>query len=223
MKTEKKRILIVDDEEDITWAISKNLKNSNTNLEIECAHDGDTAYDLLNNQTFDLVVSDVRMPGRDGFQLMLDIRKKSPVTKIIIMTAYGSQDIMEKADTFGSYFYIEKPFDIGYLKQLVFDALEIDKTGFVGHIDKAGLGELIELNCSSKSNSQLTVTSQNGVGTIYFNNGNVIHAECGGLKSERAFYNILNWNTGTFRITRRGTNTQRSIFKDWKTLLHQCS
>ena len=50
---EKKRILIVDDEEDITWAISKNLKNSNTNLEIKCVHDGDAAYKLLNDQTFD--------------------------------------------------------------------------------------------------------------------------------------------------------------------------
>ena len=221
--SDRKTILIVDDEEDITWAISKCLSNMNFNFNIFCVNNGDKAYELLCRKSFDLVVTDIRMPGRNGLQLVLDARKIHAPIKVIIMTAYGSQEVMERADILGSYFYIEKPFDISYLKQVIFNALEIKTDGFKGQLEYAGIREVIELNCSTKSNSSLFVYKKKEKGTIYFRNGDIVHAECGQLKGESAFFNILNWGQGSFKIKHDPISTKRTISRDWKSLLYQCT
>lgn len=218
--TAPKKVLIVDDEEDITWGISKSLAKT-YDFEIDCAHSGDAALEILSRKHYDLVLSDVRMPGRDGLQLLLDIRRICPNTKMIIMTAYGSQEIKHQVESRGGFFYIEKPFDIGYLKQIILEALEIDDNGFNGYIDNAGIRELVELNCTRKRNTLLSITKNEKQGTIYFDNGDVIHAECGELKGERAFFNILNWGSGSFKIKPASIKQNRTILRDWRTLLHQ--
>lgn len=216
-----KRILIVDDEEDITWGISKCLDKTNHSFDVHCVSTGDQALEILRKFRFDLVVSDIRMPGRSGLELLLDIRKQYPQTKIIIMTAYGSQEIRERAEKRGSFFYIEKPFEIGYLKQLIFEALEINNNGFKGYLNNAGIRELVEFNCVGKRTSSLLVSKDKEQGTIYFKNGDIVHAECGDLSGERALLNILNWGAGNFKIFPNALTIKRTILRDWKTLLHQ--
>jgi len=220
--SDPKRILLVDDEEDITWAISRSLMNCDFDMEVICANDGNVALEHLRQQPFDLVISDIRMPGRDGLQLVLDIRRLHPTTKVIIMTAYGSAEVMERADTLGSFFYIEKPFDVGYLKRLAFQAMEFDAPGFHGALDHAELRDLVQLYCSNKSNSSLFVSESNKMGKIYFKNGDVVHAECGTLYGERAFFSMLNWSNGTFKVNHDDRAQDRTISRDWRSLLHQC-
>ncbi len=218
-----KKVLIADDEEDISWAISRSLHKVNPDIEVTCVDSGDKAFEHIQDEQFDLVVSDLRMPGRTGLELIAEIRIRHPETKIILMTAYGSQEVMDKSDALGSFFYLEKPFDIGYLKQLVLEALELRGDGFNGAIDRAGIRELVEMNCSNKSSSSLIIFRMEENGAIYFRNGDIIHAECGNLEGERAFFNILNWNKGTFRINRDVFSIQRTISRDWRSLLHQCA
>jgi CheY-like chemotaxis protein len=220
--TVHKKILIVDDEEDIAWGISKCLDKTIYSFEVHCVNTGDEALEMLKKFSYDLVVSDIRMPGRNGLQLLLDIRKQYPQTKIIIMTAYGSQEMKERAEKRGSFFYIEKPFETGYLKQLVLEALGINNNGFKGFLENAGIRELVEFNCTSKRSSSLFVSKDKEQGTIYFKNGDIVHAECGDLTGERALLNILNWGKGNFKIRPNVLTMKRTILRDWKTLLHQC-
>ncbi|MFQ5823768.1 MAG: response regulator [bacterium] len=218
----QKKILIVDDEEDITWGISKSLANANYAFDVHCVNSGTQALAMIDQNRFDLVVSDIRMPGRNGLQLLLDIRKKCPNTKIIIMTAYGSQEIKERAEKQGSFFYIEKPFEIGYLKQIILNALEVYNNGFKGYLNNVGIRELVEFNCASKRTSSLWISKDEEQGTIYFRNGDIIHAECGKLSGERALFNILNWSKGNFKIIPNVLTIKRTILRDWRTLLHHC-
>jgi CheY-like chemotaxis protein len=217
----RKRVLIVDDDEDLTWGIAKNLAKENNKFEVQCVNSGDQALNLMKKKSFDLIVSDIRMPGRDGLQLILDVKKKYPATKVIIMTAYGSQEVQEEADKCGSFFYIEKPFEIGYLKQLISQALNLYLSGFKGYLYSSGIRELVEFHCTSKRTSSLMVSKDREQGKIYFKNGEIIHAECGNLIGERALFNILNWGRGTFKITPDVFRIKRTILRDWKTLLHQ--
>ena len=119
----KKSILIVDDEEDLIWSISKTLAKTDERLEVICVQDGDAALAVLSKRPVDVVVSDVRMPGRDGLQLLEEIRFNYPGTKVIIMTAYGSEE-MQTRITARTPYYLEKPFEIQYLKRLIYTALE---------------------------------------------------------------------------------------------------
>ena len=122
-KLRLKSILIVDDEEDLIWSISKTLTKTDDQLEVICVQDGDSALEVLARRPIDLVVSDVRMPGRDGLQLLEEIKFNYPRTKVIIMTAYGSEE-MQTRITARTPFYLEKPFEIQYLKRLIYVALE---------------------------------------------------------------------------------------------------
>ncbi len=118
----KKSILIVDNEEDLIWSISKTLTRADEKLEVTCVQDGDSALEVLARKPVDVVVSDVRMPGRDGLQLLEEINCHYPQTKVIIMTAYGSEDMQNHIHARTPY-YLEKPFEIQYLKRLIYTAL----------------------------------------------------------------------------------------------------
>lgn len=124
--TATKKILIVEDEEDILWAVSKSLTRRNVDIDVHWATNGLQADEMLRQNRYDLVVSDICMPGRDGIELSMDIRKMYPHTKIILMTSCSHAEIMHRAGELREYTCVEKPFDIGHLRALVFEALGFD-------------------------------------------------------------------------------------------------
>ena len=121
MNLKSNKILIVDDEEDLTWSISKSLIRDNALLEVICVNSGDEAFKILETISIDLVISDIRMPGKSGLELLDQIEKKYPHIKMIIMTAYGSPAIERKIRNTKNAYYVEKPFDIHELKKLIFN------------------------------------------------------------------------------------------------------
>ena len=126
MVSEKKRILIVDDEEDITWSLSRKLKNQHY-LEVLCANSGQCALNLLSQYPIDLLVTDLRMPGISGLKLLSEVRSKYPRTRIIIMTAYGSLEIKAIIEKWDQTDYIEKPFEFNDLRQLILSRLNTNQ------------------------------------------------------------------------------------------------
>jgi two-component system, response regulator, stage 0 sporulation protein F len=123
MRSQKKMILIVDDEEDITWSISKGMSKDNPGLEVVCANDGDTALDILSSKKIDLLVTDIRMPGVDGRQLFEQVRQLNPSMHILVMTAYGSRDVNEWLKAFGTVECIEKPFEIAEIRKRILNVI----------------------------------------------------------------------------------------------------
>ena len=124
MERAKKRVLIVDDEEDLTWSISKKLAKDNDPFEVICANSGTSALDILSKNHIDLVVTDLRMPGLNGWQLLNEVKIRYPTTNVILMTAYGSAEVKEALERWAKTGYIEKPFEINDLRKLIFHLLE---------------------------------------------------------------------------------------------------
>lgn len=122
------KILIVDDEEDLTWSLSRKLGRAPSNLDVVCANSGLKALEVLQATPIDLVLTDLRMPGINGLQLLSEIRSKYPQTRVIVMTAYGSPEIQEAINHWGETEYIEKPFEINELRRLIFNQLAHDTT-----------------------------------------------------------------------------------------------
>lgn len=123
MRVDKKSILIVDDEEDLTWSLSKRLSRDKDVIEITCANSGVNALKILSQKQFDLMVTDLRMPGVSGIQLLNEVRSKHPATHVIVMTAYGSLEIKEALDHLGEAGYIQKPFEFDDLRNLIYTSL----------------------------------------------------------------------------------------------------
>jgi len=102
------KILIVDDEPNMLHMLSSILKQAG--FEARCAENAGRALDLVEAENFDFILSDVRMPGMDGIQLVENLRSRQIDSIVILMSAYGNVDLALEAIRKGAYDYISKPF-----------------------------------------------------------------------------------------------------------------
>src|SRR5512134_516229 len=115
-----KKILIVDDEPTILLTLSHLLGNKDTTVITSSRIE--EAEEALARYTFDLVIADIRlsgMEGVEGLELLSYVKQISPKTNVIIMTAYGSDEMREEAYKRGAFQYFEKPIDIPHLIERV--------------------------------------------------------------------------------------------------------
>jgi DNA-binding NtrC family response regulator len=120
---ETKKLLIVDDEETLTFSLYQFFILAKQNYEVITASTGEEAWEKINHEKFDLVITDIKMPGMSGLELLALIKKHYPHLEVIVMTAYGSEDKKEEAMNHGAAFYLEKPFEMKEIRQLVMDIL----------------------------------------------------------------------------------------------------
>jgi DNA-binding response OmpR family regulator len=215
-----KQVLIVDDEETLTWSLAKSLSSDREAYEVSTAGDGETALSLIRRKPFDLVVLDIRLPGINGLDVLLKIKDERPSTKAIIMTAYGSSEIKAKAKARGSLFYIEKPFEIEQLRSLILKAIKEDAArGFDGSMTGLQLPDLIQMNCLSQVTTALCVRKDQREGRIFFEDGQITHAEIGAVDGEEALFSILSWSSGSFQFVGGMKAPRVSISSNWEYLL----
>lgn len=195
-KEKLKKILIVDDEEDILWSLQNNLCNDSLQADIAVASSGEQALEILaDSEQIDLVVTDIKMPGISGLDLLIEIKNRYPYTSVIVMTAFPSNEYKKEAILKGSLHFLEKPFDINGLREMVSIALEEDNM-FKGTVAGVGLTDVIQIKALSRVNSALRVKEGDRQGILYFENGQVIHAICDEVEGEEAFYQIMEFNGG---------------------------
>src|SRR6476646_4077659 len=111
---ESARILVVDDERSMREMLAILLRREGH--EVSVAENGRTAIDLLNQRPFDLVVSDARMPDVDGLEVLRHARSINPSVIAIMVTAYGSPDLLRGVAQLGVNDYVEKPFNTEVLR-----------------------------------------------------------------------------------------------------------
>ena len=109
-----KKILVIDDEELITISLQKLL--SRQGYEVVTSQDAGSALQKIKEGGFDLIISDVRMPGMDGIETILQIRKylqesKKQLIPEVLITGYADLDKYEKAKELNVARYVNKPFD----------------------------------------------------------------------------------------------------------------
>jgi len=108
------RILVVDDERSMREMLAILLKREGH--EVAVAENGRSAIDLLNQRSFDLIVSDARMPDVDGLEVLRHARSVNPSIIAIMVTAYGSPDLIRGVAQLGVNDYVEKPFNTEVLR-----------------------------------------------------------------------------------------------------------
>jgi DNA-binding response OmpR family regulator len=213
-----KKVLIVDDEETLTWSMARSLSRDKDKYEVIIANNGREALNLLKKNKIDLVISDIRMPDINGLDLLVKIKKEYPQTKVIIMTAYGSSDVQKEANRRGSLYYVEKPFEISDIRKIIIDLIG-RKKGFRGKVLGLQLTDIIQMNCLGRLTTALIITRDGEKGIIYLNEGEIIHAECGEQRGADAFYRILSWQEGEFVSNIGATPPAQTIYQSWEHLL----
>jgi two-component system response regulator PilR (NtrC family) len=119
-----KHILIIDDETDIRGLLSMTLQRMGYST--ECAENLKHAVELLSENSFDLCLTDLKLPDGNGIDIVKRIQQgKSPVP-VIVITAHGSMDVAVEAMKFGAFDFINKPVDLNNLRSLINNALLVN-------------------------------------------------------------------------------------------------
>ena len=114
-----KRILIIEDEMRIALALSRALEyRLSGKNEIDISPVGETAMNKLQSRFFDLVITDLRMPGMGGMEFIRHTRQISPQTRTMLITGYGSPEVEDVAGRLGA-FYLPKPFSLHDFVEIV--------------------------------------------------------------------------------------------------------
>ena len=118
----QKKVLIVDDEDDVRLFLADFL--SERDFKVETASNGFQALEKVKAGTFDLVLLDVLMPEMDGLECLENIKKISPKTIVIMITAMKDEARMQKAEKLGASKYIIKPFSLTYLETALAEVMD---------------------------------------------------------------------------------------------------
>src|SRR5437667_1842983 len=115
-------ILVVDDERGLCAGVQEALKREG--YPVDAANDARTALQFIGERLYNLVLTDIKMPGMSGLQLLKEARQKSRDTLFILMTAFGTVESAVEAMKGGAYDYLSKPLDMQRLRAVVLKALE---------------------------------------------------------------------------------------------------
>jgi CheY-like chemotaxis protein len=120
----KETMLVVEDEDIMREALVDYF--SGEGHSVDTAHDGNKAVEQFNLKNYDVMIIDLRLPGRDGLSVLEEVRTKNPKAKVIMITAYPSLETEMEARQKGAIDYLTKPFELSYLETLIHQSLEVD-------------------------------------------------------------------------------------------------
>ena len=184
-----KTILIVDDEPRLLQSIHAGLKIHSTSFKVATALNGEEAVNLLASTPIDLVITDLKMPVMDGFELLTHISNNYPCLPAIVMTAFSTPDIEKKIEDSSSLKLLDKPIDFDELAASIFEILERSKEE--GSLTGISLASFLQLIETEQKTCLIEVRSKSSKGYIYFNQGNLYSAVYGKIKGEEAVFGML--------------------------------
>ena len=110
-------VWLVDDDASIRWVMERALKQGG--MRARAFEEAESALDALGSATPDVLITDIRMPGKSGLALLDEVRTNHPTLPVIVMTAHSDLDSAVAAYQGGAFEYLPKPFDIDTAVELV--------------------------------------------------------------------------------------------------------
>jgi CheY-like chemotaxis protein len=184
-----KQVLIVDDEARLLKSIEAGLKNYKENFSVLTALNGKAAVEILQSVDIDLLVTDLRMPEMDGFELLAYISNSHPFLPAIVMTAFATTEIEERVNESGIFKLLEKPIEFDRLAETILESLE--QEGKEGSIAGFSLANFLQLLAMEQKTCLLNINSGDSDGYVYLDQGEIHAAVCGTMKGEEALYMLL--------------------------------
>jgi len=203
-----KQILIVDDEKKFLLSLTEGLKSRLDDVKVFTAHNGKEALEVLKFTTVDLLITDLKMPVMDGFELLAIMSSHFSSTPVIVMTAFGTPNIEKHIRKFGSVQYLEKPTELSVMSDKIRQTLANKTQGFVQGITLPTFVQLMELE---KKSCTLRIKQGEKIAMLFFHQGELIDAQCNGQNGDKAAYTIFGWQDVVIEMQPPDTQRQRGI------------
>ncbi|MDP8241258.1 MAG: DUF4388 domain-containing protein [Candidatus Hatepunaea meridiana] len=219
MKDKSVKILILDDSQEISEEICNYFSTQDSGIIPLATTDPNQVKSILaENKDIKLILCDFYQPGMSSIDLLLSVREEFTDVLFIMLTGCDTCELngIEKKDA--SVRVYKKPFNIGELTRLINEVLVDTSPGFDGVIESVEMADIIQLVGLGQRTVELRLTTGIGTGSVFFENGEVIHAVYEDLEGEEAFYEIFNWMGGQFSISKLTAIPERTIEQSWQGL-----
>ncbi len=190
-QTGMETVLIVDDEKTFLLSLRDGLKAHENKFRVLTAEGGREAISLLRALPIDLLITDLKMPEVDGFELLAWTTREKPELPVIVMTAFGTADIEAQLAEIDSLQYLEKPLALADLESAIFTALKAKARSFIRGIT---LSTFLQLMHMEKKSCTLKITQDERVGYLFFKGGVLLDADCEELSGKEAAYEVIAWD-----------------------------
>lgn len=110
-------ILILDDEPIVSKRLTPSLEKKG--YEVETFTDSATALKRTHERTFDIVITDLKMEGLDGMQFLTEVKMRSPLTEVIVITGFATMETAKESFQKGVFDFLAKPFKIGEISEVI--------------------------------------------------------------------------------------------------------
>ncbi len=203
-----KKVLIVDDDESFLHSLIDGFKAYEDKFAITTAGDGIEALTALREQEISLVLTDLKMPRMDGFELVAHLSNNYSDIPVIVMTAFGTPEMEDNLREMGTFQYIEKPIDFGMLVEKILKGLAGPSKGYITGVSLSSFLQLLELD---KKSCTLTIHAGSKMGVMYFRDGELLDASAMGLHGSEAAYAIVSWKNVEIEIENSCSVTEGKI------------
>lgn len=201
-------VLIVDDERFFLESVVSGLSAALPDVDFVQADHGEQALEQLKRLPVDVLVTDLKMPVMDGFQLLTQLMRWETSPAVIVMTAFGTADIERDVRRLGAVDYIEKPIDLQALAAAVRRALERRAGGYLRGINLAGFLQLLMIE---RKSCRLIVRQGKQSGELHFEQGELAHAVLDDLQGEAAAHAVVTWANPEIALHPPVKNVPRTV------------
>lgn len=186
-----KKILIVDDEKSFLLSLKDGLSVHKDKFQIVTAENGREAIDVLRAMPIDLLVTDLKLPVMNGFELLAWTSRHQPQLPVIVMSAFGTPEIEARLAKMDTLQFLDKPLDIQMLEEGIFNGLNAGGKSFIRGITLATFLQLMKVE---KKNCTLKVLNSKQSAYLYVSRGELIDAELGDKTGLEAALEIVGWS-----------------------------
>ncbi len=205
-----KKVLIVDDDESFLLSLIDGFKAYEDKFSITTANDGLEAVEALKKEKISLVLTDLKMPRMDGFELVAHLSSSYPEIPVIVMTAFGTPEMEDNLRDMGTFQYIEKPIDFALLVEKILKGLQGPSKGFITGVSLSSFLQLLELD---KKTCTLNIRAGNKSGTIYLQDGDLFDSKHNELRGKDAAFEIVGWKNVEIEIENSCPIKESNIFE----------
>jgi len=197
-----KRLLLVDDEKLFLRSLQDGLASLSHVFETDICFSVNDAIKHIIATHYDLIITDVRMPGKSGIDLLIYLRDARYKGKVMVMSAYNTDDSSQKMRPFGVIDVIAKPFNLEWFKTKlmeIFSQKGEDKEIPVT-FESLDLVTVMQIINMERKTSALEISAEDGSGIIFFEDGEIIHVQYSDLEGEKALVALIAGNGGSIAV-----------------------
>jgi CheY-like chemotaxis protein len=212
-------VLLVDDDREMLLALREGFGRHAESMRVLLAGDGLDALEVLKREPVSLVVTDLKMPRMDGFELLAAIMGSYPDIPVIIITGFSTPDMERLARQGGAVGFTAKPFLIENLARQILTMLRRETEGGTLHNVSSGMFlQLVEME-QKTCTLRLEDKAAGKKGALFFVEGALFDARVGNLQGEAAVYEIFAWEQVSLSIQNDCSVRENRIRKDLHPLI----